>query len=443
MTAPNHIVGGFTVTGIFAAIGGINILQDYRLLPVILLGALLPDIDTTKSVIGRLVKPVAKIINQKYGHRTITHSLIALIGLTAVVSAFQAAYFPGLAIAQVFGLAYASHLLLDMVTVQGIPLFYPFSKNPCVLPGNPQMRLRTNSLRHETMAFCIFVVSAIFMKPLFADGFWTSYNRLFGTMEHLTSEYHKSEDLLKVNFTIQRGSEIKQQVGLCVEASASKMTIITKQKTFETYPQDGQMISDIYPEHTKYQYKFAPGSFHDITVDSLHRLFGSGKYSRIEVQGTEPFLYLEDQLKKKGSVMKMDYPNRIRLKAIEHDTSVDYTTNPSIQHKQDQIIRLQSQHSQAMADYRQQLNQYEDLKHRMEQATDHIRKELLMIEYQKAKAPTLPKSIDDKIRQLQSDIEQLNQADGNQYREQLKAAEKGPLLLSGHYVELVIEGVEM
>ena len=239
------------------------------------------------------------------------------------------------------------------------------------------------------------------------------YNRLFGTIEHLTSEYHKSEDLLKVNFTIQRGSETKQQVGLCVEASASKMTIITKQKTFETYPQDGQMISDIYPEHTKYRYKFAPGSFHDISVDSLRRLFGSGKYSRIEVQGTEPFLYLEDQLKKKGSVMKMDYPNRIRLKAIEHDTSVDYITNPSIQHKQDQIIRLQSQHSQAMVDYRKQLRQYEELKLRMEQATDHIRKELLMIEYQKAKVPNLPKTTDDKVRQLYSDIEQLKQADGN------------------------------
>ena len=216
-----------------------------------------------------------------------------------------------------------------------------------------------------------------------------------------------------------------------------------RQKTFETYPQDGQMISDIYPEHTKYQYKFAPGSFHDITLDSLHRLFRSGKYSRIEVQGTEPFLYLEDQLKKKGSVMKMDYPNRIRLKAIEHDTKVDYITNPAIQHKQDQITGLQSQHSHAMADYRKQLLKYEDLKLRMEQATDHIQKELLMIEYGQAKAPALPKSTDDKIRQLYSDMEQLKQADGNKYREQLKAAEHGTLLLSGHYVELVIEGVEM
>ena len=138
--------------------------------------------------------------------------------------------------------------------------------------------------------------------------------------------------------------------------------------------------------------------------------------------------------------MKMDYPNRIRLKAIEHDSSVDYITNPSIQHKQDQFALLQSQHSQAIADYRQQLNQYEDLKHRMEQATDHIQKELLMIEYSRAKAPILPKSIDDKVRQLYSDIEQLKQADGIKYREQLKVAEHGLLLLSGHYVELVIEG---
>ena len=85
--------------------------------------------------------------------------------------------------------------------------------------------------------------------------------------------------------------------------------------------------------------------------------------------------------------MKMDYPNHIRLKAIELNSSVDYITNPSIQHKQDQIALLQSQHSQAIAEYQKQLNKYEDLKRRMEQATDHIQKELLMIEYQKAKAP--------------------------------------------------------
>jgi len=66
-----------------------------------------------------------------------------------------------------------------------------------------------------------------------------------------------------------------------------------------------------------------------------------------------------------------------------------------------------------------------------------------MIEYSQTKAPTLPKSTDGKVTQLQSDIDQLKQTDGNQYRELLKAAEHGSLLLSGHYVELVIDGVDM
>jgi len=94
MTAPNHIVGGFTFTGIFAAIGGINILQDYRLIPIILFASLLPDIDHTKSIIGKLFFPLARAINRKYGHRTITHSVIVLVGLTAAISGFQSAYFP-------------------------------------------------------------------------------------------------------------------------------------------------------------------------------------------------------------------------------------------------------------------------------------------------------------------------------------------------------------
>jgi len=47
MTAPNHLVGGFTFTGIFGSLLGINILSDQRLLPIILVACLLPDIDHT------------------------------------------------------------------------------------------------------------------------------------------------------------------------------------------------------------------------------------------------------------------------------------------------------------------------------------------------------------------------------------------------------------
>ena len=33
------------------------------------------------------------------------------------------------------------------------------------------MRLRTGNMRHETMAFCVFAMSAFFLKPLFRRWF--------------------------------------------------------------------------------------------------------------------------------------------------------------------------------------------------------------------------------------------------------------------------------
>jgi len=174
MTAPNHIVGGFTFTGVFGSIVGINILQDWKYLVVVFIASQLPDIDHTNSLIGKFFYPIAKFINRRYGHRTITHSLLFLIFTTAGFSAFQAAYFPSKPLTQVYFMALSSHLIFDMMTIEGVPLLYPFLKNPCVLPGNPNMRLRTSDLRSETAVFSFFIVSAVFLQPLMKNGFWTS-----------------------------------------------------------------------------------------------------------------------------------------------------------------------------------------------------------------------------------------------------------------------------
>ena len=440
MTAPNHIVGGFTFTGIFAAIGGINILQDYRLIPIILFASVLPDIDHTKSIIGKLFFPIARAINRKYGHRTITHSLIVLIGLTAVISAFQSAYFPSIKAAQVFGLAYGSHILFDMMTVQGVPLFYPFKKNPCVLPGNPEMRLRTNSIRQETMVFCFFMVSAIFMKPLFANGFWTSYNSLFGSLKHIVSEFNKSEDLMIVDFTVQHGSELSQHQGLCLAVSSSSLTIIDKKKQFHSYPADGQLIKEIYPKHTKMSYGYEQGQFHDLPIDSVHALFERGKYTHFDIQGTDQFLYLDDGIEQKKRKLSLDYPNRLILREIIDSTVVQYVTNPSIQSKQEEINMYRTIHSQEMEAYNAELDNYLSQEQQMQQETDHITKELLMIEFAKLKRPTPPSPIDQKISRLQSDIRALRQKDAQTYQKALRRAQREPLTLSGSYERLIING---
>ncbi len=440
MTAPNHIVGGFTFTGIFAAIGGINILQDYRLIPIILFASVLPDVDHTKSIIGKAFYPIAKVINRKYGHRTITHSLFVLVALIALISAFQSAYFPSIKAAQVFGLAYASHLIFDMMTVQGVPLFYPYKKHPCVLPGNPEMRLRTSSIRQETAVFCFFMVSAIFMKPLFANGFWTSYNSLFGSLKHIVSEFNKSEDLILVDFTVQHGSELSQHTGLCLEVSGSDITIITKKKQFESYPAEGQMIRDIYPKHTRMRHSYEQGQFHDLSIDSVHALFRQGKYTRFELQGSDQFLYIDAGIEHKKRKLSLDYANHLILREIPDSTVVQYVINPSIQSKREEINMYRTIHRQATEAFYSELDNYNRLEQEMQQETDHIKKELLMIEFSKLKRPTPPASIDQKMNRLQGDIRALQQKDAQNYQKALKAAEREPLTLSGSYERLLING---
>lgn len=440
MTAPNHIVGGFTFTGIFAAIGGINILQDYRLIPIILFASLLPDIDHTKSIIGKLFSPIARAINRKYGHRTITHSLIVLIGLTAAISGLQSAYFPSIKAAQVFGLAYGSHILYDMMTIQGVPLFYPFKKNPCVLPGNPEMRLRTNSIRQETVVFCFFLVSAIFMKPLFANGFWTSYNSLFGSLKHIVSEFNKSEDLMIVEFTVQHGSELTEYEGLCLAVSSSKLTIIDKKKRFHTYPAEGQMIKDIYPQHTKMSYSFEQGQFYDLPIDSVHALFTRGKYTRIDLQGSDQFIYVDQGIDQKKSTLSLEYPNRLILREIPDSTIVDYVINPSIQSKQEEINMYRTIHKEESIEYLNALDEYLMAERQMQQETDHVTKELLMIAFAKRQRPAPPTSREQKISRLQSDIRALRQRDAQMYQKALRGAQRAPLALSGSYERLLING---
>lgn len=101
-------------------------------------GSLLPDIDHPTSKMGRRVPIVSRTVNTIFGHRGFTHSLLAflLLGyglflLSGFIPASVSGYYLPLAFGVIVG--YGSHLLLDMLTVSGIPLFYPFVMTPIKL----------------------------------------------------------------------------------------------------------------------------------------------------------------------------------------------------------------------------------------------------------------------------------------------------------------------
>ncbi|MDC3253940.1 metal-dependent hydrolase, partial [bacterium] len=248
MTAPNHIIGGIVITGLFGSFLNLNILASPVFIASTIFGSLIPDIDYTKSMIGKIFRPVSKYLNRRYGHRTITHSLLAMFGSFLLFAIIESTFFERTTTSKIYLLGFFSHLILDMMTVQGVPLFYPFLRNPCVLPGNPNARFKTGNLHSETMIFCFFLLSLVFLQPLFSNGFWTQYNRYFGTPKHLASEFHKSPDALNVKYTVKQGTEILKGEGICISASDAGIVLL-EENGFHFLNKEKYTILEVMPEH--------------------------------------------------------------------------------------------------------------------------------------------------------------------------------------------------
>jgi len=250
MTAPNHVIGGIVITGLFGSFLNLNILASPIYIAATVVGALIPDIDYTKSMIGKIFRPISKYLNRRFGHRTITHSILAMFGSFLFCAFIESTFWNHTTVSKIYLLGFFSHLILDMMTVQGVPLFYPFLRNPCVLPGNPNARFKTGNLHSETMIFCFFCVSIIFLQPLFKNGFWTQYNRYFGTPKHLASEFHKSPVALNVEYKVKRGTKILKGEGICIAAKEAEFVLL-EENGFNILNKEKCTILVVKPEHTQ------------------------------------------------------------------------------------------------------------------------------------------------------------------------------------------------
>lgn len=128
---------------------------------VIAFAAVLPDIDTAASIIGKMCPFISKPLERRFGHRTLTHSLM-MIAILAVAGIPILILKQDIYICSLIG--YASHPLLDTATVNGVKLFYPFSKVKCVFPmemNHPHSyRLQTGS-KTDLMLSVIFLIGCI------------------------------------------------------------------------------------------------------------------------------------------------------------------------------------------------------------------------------------------------------------------------------------------
>ena len=112
---------------------------------VLVFSATLPDIDHSKSWIGRKVKLLSWLINFIFGHRKLIHSIFFAVFLAIIIKLFFNDYYIP------FFLGYLSHLFLDSLTKQGVRILYP-------LKFKTSWIIRTNSIVEKLLLIILIIL---------------------------------------------------------------------------------------------------------------------------------------------------------------------------------------------------------------------------------------------------------------------------------------------
>ena len=143
-----------------------------------------PDVDTLGSTVGRVFAPLARRIERRFGHRTITHcyaaqAAVALLALPLLWPALPGGPLPHLYAAVVVG--YLSHPFLDTWTTQGVRVFWPWSDRRGVFPyynrQETAYRTRTGS-RADSVFGVVFVCLTVPFAVVQVDGYQRLVRRL-------------------------------------------------------------------------------------------------------------------------------------------------------------------------------------------------------------------------------------------------------------------------
>jgi inner membrane protein len=196
MTGRTHAIGGIASLALLRAAGllggGTGDSGVSLALPLVLavVGSLLPDLDAEHAALSewgwtgslgklRPFRPLADVASH-LPHRGPTHSAWALWVVAAGVSPPLAALV-GWPTALALPCGYASHVLLDMCTVSGVPVLWPDRRRFWLLP--PRLRVTTGTLPEDLFwalplaAMAALVSPAVTVLVLIAREGWRYWQR--------------------------------------------------------------------------------------------------------------------------------------------------------------------------------------------------------------------------------------------------------------------------
>lgn len=145
-----HVVAGSLCGFVLSRFLPLDAINQALVVAMSILGSLIPDIDHPRSYLGRRLIVFSFGFNKLFGHRKLLHSpvfygiLFAILALLNVVNIVTL-------LSLLVGIL--SHILLDMLNPQGVPIFYPISKKHYRI-----LSIRTSSLTETVFMFGLVAV---------------------------------------------------------------------------------------------------------------------------------------------------------------------------------------------------------------------------------------------------------------------------------------------
>jgi inner membrane protein len=253
------------------------------------------------------------------------------------------------------------HFVFDMITVSAIPLLYPFYKNRCVLPANPHFRFKSGDFKSEMIVVGICGLLCFTMQPLFANGFWTTYNRQFATIRHVDRENKNTEYYVVCDYSYILNAETSTGEAIVIESSQNELTLFDRKKVFTLNSDNPQLkINYTRPRISTIEKRFEDLRFFNIPYDSLQTML-SGKLTSGLIQSNVNVRYIEDAITHYTNFIKFD--NRFDFKVYADVDTNRVTIRRNIARLEATINQSYQQHKntlQKWTDYQNNIRNIED-----------------------------------------------------------------------------------
>jgi hypothetical protein len=227
------------------------------------------------------------------------------------------------------------------------------------------MRFRSGNMKSEAIALFIFTFVLFSSYDLFKNGFWTTYNRSFGTIKHAFREFRDSENIVLVAYEYSFNGLPKKGTGYIIDADENHLELYSRADSFS----EGRIIIidskdnrtkniSVQPTKTNYKYSVEDFKFFNLPLqrlnDTLHHKIVSGKIlSSVQFQvnkyeALKGSIELNKEISPKFQWLKNDtlknkLSNKLEIKKLElrEITSYNNLERNKLQGLENQLFQYQ------------------------------------------------------------------------------------------------------